>query len=288
MNSAHPVDLPLVLHDRLDRPDLVGEEGFRPNKVDIRQELVRAQDVRHPRTDLRRKIRQYPDNLPALLRLQLPDAVVRLHHGLRLDKNRLPAGGFVVHDTLYLPLERRSDGNHQTPVAHGRGDILIHHTLRLRRAENGLQVTRDAAHRRRYLPADPRQGRRGIILDMPELVQYTVYTLNQRGEYLDVAGQLRQRRIAHRSLLVGSEKAHDIVDGPQGTLKVEQLPLVQPRPFRTNPLQGGTHVEEIIDRELLVAPNEAQKLVRPLQPRKHLVDPRGKTHIPHPLLTKGA
>ena len=80
MARLHPIHQRSSLHGRFHRAHHPGQSGFGLNQVDGGHEEVGVENLCHMGAHLLGKVSQDADDLPALLSLQLADAVVGLHH----------------------------------------------------------------------------------------------------------------------------------------------------------------------------------------------------------------
>ena len=129
MHGADPVQMRLVFHHGLESLGEFSQLRLGENQVDLRQELIRLEDLSHMRTHLVGKHRQDTDHLATLLGLQLTHLIVGLHHFGRFDKHGLSRGTLIVHDTVDPAFHLRRHGQHQSTVAHRRGSIFLHQSV---------------------------------------------------------------------------------------------------------------------------------------------------------------
>ena len=102
----------LVFYDRL--------EGFRQlspfslgiYEVNLCQEMVGVDDLRHVRAHLIGKYRQDADDLAPFFGFQLAHLVVGFHHFSRFDEYGLSSSRLIVHDTIDAALHRGSYRQH--------------------------------------------------------------------------------------------------------------------------------------------------------------------------------
>ena len=217
MNRPDPVHHLRTLQRRLNRSVALSPKRLGPDEINLSQEVVRDEQRRDERTQPVRELRQDTNHLPALITLQLADAIVCLHHLSRFDKDRLSAGRLIVYNAPDLPLQGRSHGNHQSPIAQGRRDILLHHPFRLRVAQDAVQRARDAPHRGIQFATDASQFRRRAILQFAVRREDLVNLLHQLRIDLHIPGQSGQARIRGRflSLLLirtAQQEAHNVAN----------------------------------------------------------------------------
>ena len=102
----------MVLHLRLKGLHLSGQLCLGLHQIDLRQKLIAVEHFAYMRTYSFGHLCQYAYNFVTFVAFKLPDFVVGLHHFGRFDEHRTARCTLVVHDTLYLPLQRGGDGNH--------------------------------------------------------------------------------------------------------------------------------------------------------------------------------
>ena len=134
MHRPYPVNQRIALHLGLYSAYGLCQFHLRPHEVNIAEEDIRLQQLRHVWTYLSRQFGQNPYHLPALLRFQFAHPVVGFHHLSRLHKHGLSRSRLVVHNTLNPSLQRGRHGYHQSSVSQCGRNILIHESLTLGRA----------------------------------------------------------------------------------------------------------------------------------------------------------
>ena len=145
MNSAYPVDVGVGEHFGFKGIKLLGKLCLSLNEVYLGKELYGLQYAVGIWAQLVAYLTEYAYYLSLFLCLQLADAVVSLYYCCGLEEEGLARSRFIVYYTLYLALHGGLDGDDETPVAHGGCDVLIHVSLSLCRAQDGIESARDAA-----------------------------------------------------------------------------------------------------------------------------------------------
>ena len=128
----------IFAHLRFYAANQFGELRLGPQHVDLSQQLVGVENLRHMRTYHLCHLRQDVYHLAALFGFEFADAVVCLHHFGRLYEESLSRGRLIVHDTLYLALHRGYYRYYQTAVAHRWRDILLYQTFALCRSQYAI------------------------------------------------------------------------------------------------------------------------------------------------------
>lgn len=85
------------------------------------------------------KFHKDADNLPPFVPFEFADAVVGFHYFGGFDEYGFTTGGFVMYDAFYFSFQGWSYRNHQSPVAHCGGYVLVYNTFRLGIAQNAVQ-----------------------------------------------------------------------------------------------------------------------------------------------------
>ena len=295
MDGGGPLQYLFVLKIRLNGFYLNGKMRLGTDKVDFCQKFIRLQNGWNLRTDGSRELREDTDNLPTFFAFQFTDAVVGFHHFGRLDEDRLTRGRFIVYDTFYLALQTRSNGNHQTSVAHGRSHILVHIAFGLCCTENGMEASGDASCGMCQFPTDAEQFRRGIVAYLSELVENVVDSADELRKYHDVACQITQIRVGGDTTFLfaffaGSalQEAHDVADGLQGTSQVEQFLFFHVHAFHPDAFQRGAYIKEILVGKIVFFLNDADELCYFFQTSVDFIVRFGEGHVVHPFLPQGA
>ena len=138
MHGSDPVQMRLVLHHGLESLGELCQLRLGENQVDLCQKLIRLENLSHMGAHLVGKHRQDTNHLAALLGLQLAHLIVGLHHFGRLDKHRLSRGTLIMHDTVDAALHLRCHWQHQSPVTHRGGSILLYQSVLLGGVEDGI------------------------------------------------------------------------------------------------------------------------------------------------------
>ena len=216
MHRPLPVNQWLVLGWGDDGTDAFGKEGFGADKIDDGEEGVGLEDVWHERAEHVGKGGEDADDLTALFGFEFADAVIGFYNGFGLDVNRLARCRFVVDDAADAPLEGGCYGDDQSTVAHGGCCIAIYPSLGLRRAEDGLQVARDATRDGGHVATDARQLGGSAILRATVAVEDGVDATNKIREDAHATGYRSQHGVLSRRVVAfihGQEEACDVCDG---------------------------------------------------------------------------
>ena len=168
----------MVLHLRLKGLHLSGQLCLGLHQIDLRQKLIAVEHFAYMRTYSFGHLRQYAYNFVAFVAFKLPDSVVGLHHFGRFYEHRAARCTFVVHNTVYLSFQRGRNGNHQTAVAHGGGDVLFNNALGLCRTQNAAEDARNGAFHACQLAANLCQFGRRRVAHVSEFVNNLVNLLH--------------------------------------------------------------------------------------------------------------
>ena len=155
----------LVRQLRRDRVELVGELCLGKNEVEAHEHVKVARDVLPVRGALGRELGEDALDLRLFTCAQLPQLVVCLHGGHRLDEQRRAGGRHVVHEAGHGALVLRLDRHHVALGAHG-DDRLLQRLGIARRGDDLLQRIVHARARGADQPADGRQLARRAVGDL--------------------------------------------------------------------------------------------------------------------------
>lgn len=196
-------------------------------QVDDGKESVAVQYLTREGSHLVGEVGEDAYDLLTLLSLEFSHTVVGFHHLGRLNEYGSSRGTLVVYDTFYLTFQGRDDGNDESSVAQGRGDIFLYHSLALCCPQYAVQCAGDAALGLCQFTAYLQQLGGGVVAYLAKLVEYLVDALYQLGERHDVSRQAMQGRVgifllsAPTVFLLGFvviavvEYLYDTVDGAQ-------------------------------------------------------------------------
>ena len=163
---ARAAQLQLLIRQlRRDRVKLVGELGLGKNEVQAHEHVKVARDILPVRGALGRELGEDALDLRFFARAQLPQLVVRLHGGHRLDEQRRTGGRHVVHEAGHGALVLCLDRHHVALGTHG-DDRLLQRLGIARRGDDLLQRVVHTRTRGADQPADGRQLARRAVGDL--------------------------------------------------------------------------------------------------------------------------
>ena len=225
---------------------------LRANHIYCGKERVRRRYLPDVWAHLLREFRQYSYYLLSFCRFQFSYAVVSLHHLGRLYEHRLSRCRLVVYYTLNFSLHSGRYRYHQSSVAKGRGDVLLHQSFALCSTKNVPQRSRHAALRPCQFLAYSCQLWRCVVAYPSKLIQYLSYASYQVRERHYVFRYSSQRTKVQ--LLLVTYEHHYVVYRCQRPLKVVQLALLKVRALYAQSCHSLPHVEEKLHRHALSRP----------------------------------
>ena len=227
----------LVRQLRRDRVELVGELCLGKNEVEAHEHVKVARDVLPVRGALGRELSEDALDLRLFTCAQLPQLVVRLHGGHRLDEQRRAGGRHVVHEAGHGALVLGLDRHDIALGAHG-DDRLLQRLGIARRGDDLLQRIVHARARGADQPADGRQLARRAVGDLVLAGDGGEDLLLQKAVGLQGAEEVVDARLVLP--LAGAVAAH-AARRLQHACNVQQLARVE-RAAHVRALQRRAHV----------------------------------------------
>ncbi|MNC16268.1 hypothetical protein D3C75_641170 [compost metagenome] len=275
---AAPFDLEetAVVHHRQSGFHFTGSGGLGKNKVQLCQQLQIAVQLIGK---IRHQSRQHTEHLLHLcffLQLQLPQAVIHLHHGFRLDKQGRSRSGLVMDQAAEMAAVFLLHRNDITVIADGHQGILQHFGDG-RGAHHLLQLLPDFALSRTQLGSHLPQLGAGLIQHMGIVVNAASDLVLQRFIVLEQFRQLCQQ--GHGAFIVNvQQKPAQPPSAEQRTADVVQLYRIQ-HAADSRPVQRLPHIADAAEGGAALQPVHLEGFIRRLKPAFAFLQLRGRAQF---------